>query len=286
MAIYPIKMLKDEQGQPFVPLTHISAVAGEEYTTTVLTAVKQSAGHYKITNTDLTLSLINNKVIAVKFNNVSEATMPSYLRLNSEAEKVMYQSDGTNYLDLSGFDTAVAFFTYTGGKFQLLEVGATASNAGHTITDTNGNVMTNRSVLNFKYFDVSDQPSLGATQVSNPNYMLVRTGLSSATVTGATWTSALVSGQTITTDVAGYYRITVALELNNISEVGREVGLRVGNKEVWDYQFKRFKKNMSIIIQANANTTLTPEIYIDKITSTDTITATTTVYVERLYQKV
>lgn len=286
MAIYPIKMLKDEQGQPFVPLTHISAVAGEEYTTTVLTAVKQSAGHYKITNTDLTLSLINNKVIAVKFNDVSGATMPSYLRLNSEAEKVMYQSDGANYLDLSGFDTAVAFFTYTGGRFQLLEVGATASNAGHTITDTNGNVMINRSVLNFKYFDVSDQPSLGATQVSNPNYMLVRTGLSSATVTGATWTSALASGQTITTDVAGYYRITVALELNNISEVGREVGLRVGNKEVWDYQFKRFKKNMSIIIQANANTTLTPEIYVDKITSTDTITATTVVYVERLYQKV
>lgn len=286
MAIYPIKMLKDEQGQPFVPLTHISAVAGEEYTTTVLTAVKQSAGHYKITNTDLTLSLINNKVIAVKFNDVSGATMPSYLRLNSEAEKVMYQSDGANYLDLSGFDTAVAFFTYTGGRFQLLEVGATASNAGHTITDTNGNVMTNRSVLNFKYFDVSDQPSLGATQVSNPNYMLVRTGLSSATVTGATWTSALASGQTIATDVAGYYRITVALELNNISEVGREVGLRVGNKEVWDYQFKRFKKNMSIIIQANANTTLTPEIYVDKITSTDTITATTVVYVERLYQKV
>jgi hypothetical protein len=286
MAIYPIKMLKDEQGQPFVPLTHISAVAGEEYTTTVLTAVKQSAGHYKITNTDLTLSLINNKVIAVKFNDVSGATMPSYLRLNSETEKVMYQSDGTNYLDLTGFDTAVAFFTYTGGKFQLLEVGATASNAGHTITDTNGNVMTNRSVLNFKYFDVSDQPSLGATQVSNPNYMLVRTGLSSATVTGATWTSALATGQTITTDVAGYYRITVAVELNNIGDVSREIGLRVGNKEVWDYQFKRFKKNMSIIIQANANTTLTPEIYVDKITSTDTITATTTVYVERLYQKV
>lgn len=286
MAIYPIKMLKDEQGQPFVPLTHISAVAGEEYTTTVLTAVKQSAGHYKITNTDLTLSLINNKVIAVKFNDISGATVPSYLRLNSETEKIMYQSDGTNYLDLSGFDTAVAFFTYTGGKFQLLEVGATASNAGHTITDTNGNVMTNRSVLNFKYFDVSDQPSLGATQVSNPNYMLVRTGLSSATVTGATWTSALASGQTITADVAGYYRITVAIELNNIGEVGREIGLRVGNKEVWDYQFKRFKKNMSVIIQVNANTTLTPEIYVDKITSTDTITATTTVYVERLYQKV
>jgi len=286
MAIYPIKMLKDEQGQPFVPLTHISAVSGEEYTTTVLNAVKQSAGHYKITNTDLTTSLITNKVIAVRFDDVSDATVPSYLKINSDAEHILYQSDGTNYLNLAGFDTAVAFFTYKSSKFQLLEVGATASNAGHTITDTNGNVMTNRSVLNFKYFDVSDQPSLGATQVSNPNYMLVRTGLSSATVTGATWTSALAGGQTITTDVTGYYRITVALELNNISEVGREIGLRVGNKEVWDYQFKRFKKNMSIIIQANANTTLTPEIYVDKITSTDTITATTTVYVERLYQKV
>lgn len=286
MAIYPIKMLKDEQGQPFVPLTHISAVAGEEYTTTVLIAVKQSAGHYKITNTDLTLSLINNKVIAVKFNDVSGATMPSYLRLNSETEKIMYQSDGTNYLDLTGFDTAVAFFTYSGGKFQLLEVGATASNAGHTITDTNGNVMTNRSVLNFKYFDVSDQPSLGATQVSNPNYMLVRTGLSSTTVAGATWTSALASGQTITTDVAGYYRITVAVELNNIATIGREIGMRVGGDEVWDYQYKRFKKNMSVIIYANANANITPEIYVDKLTSTDAITASTSVFVERLYQKI
>jgi hypothetical protein len=285
MAIYPIKMLKDEQGQPFVPLTHISAVSGEEYTTTVLNAVKQSAGHYKITNSDLTTSLITNKVIAVRFDDVTGATSPSYLKINNDAEHILYQSDGTNYLNLTGFDTAVAFFTYKNSKFQLLEVGATASNAGHTITDTAGNVMTNRSVLNFKYLDVSDQPGLGATQVSNPNYTFVRSGISGATVTGAAWTPVLASGQTITTDVAGYYRVTVALELNNIATVGREIGMRVGNNEVWDYQYKRFKKNMSIIIYANANASIAPEIYVDKLTSTDTITASASIFVERLYQK-
>lgn len=85
--------------------------------------------------------------------------------------------------------------------------------------------------------------------------------------------------------MAGYYRITIALELNNVATVGREIGMRVGNEEVWDYQYKRFKKNMSIIIYANANTDIAPEIYIDKLTSTDTITASATVFVERLYQK-
>lgn len=285
MAIYPIKMLKDEQGQPFVPLTHISAVSGEEYTTTVLQAVKQSAGHYKIVNPDLTMTLITNKVIAVRFNDVSDATMPSYLKLNNEVERAMYQSDGVNYIDLSGFATAVAFFVYADSKFQLLEVGATTSNAGHTITDTSGNVMTNRSVLNFKDLDVSDQPSLGATQVSNPNYMFVGTGITEETITGATWIPVLEEGQEIITKVAGYYRITIALELNNVATVGREIGMRVSNKEVWDYQYKRFKKNMSIIIYADVNTNIAPEIYIDKLTSTDTITASATVFVERLYQK-
>lgn len=286
MAIYPIKMLKDEQGNPFVPLTHISAVAGEEYTTTALNAIKQSAGHYKITNNDLTTSLLVNKVIAVRFDDVTGYTSPSYLKINNDVDKPLYQSDGINYLSLDNFDNAIAFFIYTNNRFQLLEVGATVSGGGHTITDANGNVMTNRSVLNFKYFDVSDQPSLGATQVSNPNYTLVRTGLSDEAITASTWTSALATGQTINITDAGYYRITVALELNNISAVGREIGFRVEGSEVWDYQYKRFKKNMSIIIQAAANTTLTPEIYIDKLTSTDTISATTTVYVERLYQKV
>lgn len=232
MAIYPIKMLKDEQGQPFVPLTHISAVAGEEYTTTVLIAEKQTAGHYKITNEDLTTAIITNKVIAVEFDDVSGATLPSYLKINSGNEYALYEADGINYLDLSGFDSSIAFLVYDNSKFQLLKAGVTTAGSGHTVTDTSNNVMTNRSVLNFKYLDVTDQPSLGATQVMNPNYTFIRSGLSGATVTGATWTSALASGETITVDVAGYYRVTVEIELNNVATIGREVGMRVGNKEV------------------------------------------------------
>ena len=286
MAIYPIKMLRDEQGQPFVPLTHKSAVAGEEYTTAVLNAIKQSNGHYTITNEDLTLSLITDKVVAIQFDDVTNATTPSYIRLNNENEKTLYNSDGITYLDISSFVGVVALFIYTGSQLQLLEVGATASNGGHAITDTSGNVMTHRLVLNFQDFEVSDQPSLGATRVSNPNYTIVKNGLSTETITEATWTSVLASGETITVTDAGYYRVTVTVELNNVATVGREIGIRVGGEEVWDYQYKRFKKNMSVIIYALANTTLTPEIYVDKLTSTDAITANTSVFVERLYQKV
>lgn len=165
MAIYPIKMLKDEQGNPFVPLTHITAVAGEEYTTTALNAIKQSAGHYKITNDDLTTSLLVNKVIAVRFDDVTGYTSPSYLKINNDADKPLYQSDGINYLSLDNFDNAIAFFIYTNNRFQLLEVGATVSGGGHTITDANGNVMTTRSVLHFDDAIVEDVPSNGATSV-------------------------------------------------------------------------------------------------------------------------
>ena len=66
MARYPIKMLKDESGQPFVPLTHVSAVTGEEYTTTTLNAIKQSNGHYKITNEKSKVFMTTNKKTHVK----------------------------------------------------------------------------------------------------------------------------------------------------------------------------------------------------------------------------
>ena len=85
MARYPIKMLKDESGQPFVPLTHVSAVTGEEYTTTILNAIKQSSGHYKITNEDLSTDLLNGKVIAVKFDNVTQVTLKHSFDHSSDA---------------------------------------------------------------------------------------------------------------------------------------------------------------------------------------------------------
>ena len=86
MAIYPIKLLKDEQGQPFIPLTHVNAVAGEEYTTTVLTATKQSDGHYQILNDDIDKKTITNKVVVVDFDIIGESLPTSYLGINGGTE--------------------------------------------------------------------------------------------------------------------------------------------------------------------------------------------------------
>lgn len=116
MARYPIKMLKDESGQPFVPLTHVSAVTGEEYTTTTLDAIKQTNGHYKITNEDLSTSLLNGKVIAVKFDNVNGAPAPSYLKFNNDIEYPLYQADGLNYLVITEFGASVVFLVFVNNK--------------------------------------------------------------------------------------------------------------------------------------------------------------------------
>lgn len=275
MARYPVKMLKDEQGNPFVPLTHISAVAGEEFTTSVLNAIKQSAGHYKITNDDLTLNLITNKVISVRFDDVTETTLPAYLKLNNEGEKVLYQSDGINYLDISHFDNAVAFFVYTSGRFQLLEVGATAVGGGHAITDTDGNVMTPRGVLHFDGAEVVDTPSLGATTVKT-GWISQKITLKDDVTTSGLWQPMLANA--VTLPQTGTYGIHIRFRLTDISSVGKEIGIRIkingssAECEDWRYQFKRLKTTYNFFLPLRANDTIMPELFIDNMTSTDAIT--------------
>ena len=84
MAIYPVKMLKDEDGNPFVPLTQIGAVVGEEYTTAILNATKVMNGHFRINKDTIQMSDIENKVITVQFPVINETTITSYLQLNNE----------------------------------------------------------------------------------------------------------------------------------------------------------------------------------------------------------
>lgn len=276
MAQYPIKMLKDEQGQPFVPLTHISAVAGEEYTTAVLNAVKQTPGHYKMVNVDLTMSLIAGKVIAVRFDDVSEATIPSYLKLNNENEKLLCQSDGINNLDISHFDSAVAFFVYINDKFQLLEVGATPIGGGHAITDTDGNVMTTRGVLHFDGAEVIDTPGQGATTVKTA-WISQKILLKDDTTIADLWQPMLASA--ISVPQTGTYKISIYLKMGNCSTVNREIGIRLNkngesylDNQVWKLQYKRLRDEFSFYLSLNANDTIMPELYIDNITSTSEIT--------------
>ena len=178
MARYPIKMLKDESGQPFVPLTHVSAVAGEEYTTTTLDAVKQSNGHYKIINEDLSTDLLNRKVIAVKFDNVSGAPAPSYLKFNDDTEYPLYQADGINYLVISEYGNSVVFLVLNTNKWQLLKVATDSSaSGGHGITDEDGNVMPQRNMVQFVNLKVEDIPGNGATRITNPNWVRTYNGI-------------------------------------------------------------------------------------------------------------
>ena len=75
----------------------------------------------------------------------------------------------------------------------------------------------------------------------------------------------------------------MTLEMNNISSQGREIGIKVGNEEEWIYQHNRLKHTFIIEQQLNANVSLVPQIYIDKLNSTATVEITKcSFYIEHL----
>ena len=170
MAQYPIKLMKDESGQPFVPLTSIKAVVGEEYIQTALLAEQVSTGHFVITNDKITDSDILNKIVAVSFPDEITATTNSYLKINEENEYLIYDEDGTGPLLIKDFAHVICFLMRKEDKWQLVKTGAaaTAASGGHTIVDNEGNVMPQQKVLQFKGFGVSDNASTGATVISTP----------------------------------------------------------------------------------------------------------------------
>ena len=170
MAQYPIKLMKDESGQPFVPLTSIKAVVGEEYIQTALLAEQVSTGHFVITNDKITDSDILNKIVAVSFPDEITATTNSYLKINEENEYLIYDEDGTGPLLIKDFAHVICFLMRKEDRWQLVKTGAAATTAsgGHTIVDNEGNVMPQQKVLQFKGFGVNDNPGTGATVISTP----------------------------------------------------------------------------------------------------------------------
>lgn len=170
MAQYPIKLMKDESGQPFVPLTSIKAVVGEEYIQTALLAEQVSTGHFIITNDKITDSDILNKIVAVSFPDEITATTNSYLKLNEGNEYLIYDEDGTGPLLIKDFAHVICFLMRKEDRWQLVKTGAaaTAASGGHTIVDNDGNVMPQQKVLQFKGFGVSDNAGTGATVISTP----------------------------------------------------------------------------------------------------------------------
>lgn len=273
MSRYPIKMLKDESGQPFVPLTHVMAVAGEEYTTAILIANKLSKSHYQIVNDDLNTKILKDKIIAVKFDEIGEIDNVSYLKINNDAEYPFYKADGLNPLILSGLDESVCLFTFNDNKWKLTLVGTDeGSSGGHAITDYNGSVMTQRSVLNFDGATVKDDPSNGATKIIT-NWATEKVNTITGNVSSGSWTNLLSTGISIPMD--GQYKIHTYLYFDNLTEVGKEIGVRVmkNTTEIgseWKYQYKRLRGNYTIIGDFNKGDVIIPQIYIDNLTSTNT----------------
>lgn len=284
MSRYPIKMLKDESGQPFVPLTHVMAVAGEEYTTAILNANKLSKSHYQIVNEDLNTNILINKIIAVKFTEIGEVDSTSYMKVNNGTEYPFYKADGINTLILSGLDDSVCFFTLNDNKWKLVLVGTDeSSGGGHAITNYLGNVMTQRSVLNFDGATVKDDASNGATKIIT-NWVTEKVDTITGNIASGTWTDLLTTGITVPMD--GYYRIHTFLCFSNLTEIGKEIGVRVmkstteiGNE--WKYQYKRLRGNYIILGNFIKGDVINPQIYIDNLTSTNTSNITSGyVYIE------
>lgn len=184
MAQYPIKMLKDESGKPFVPLTQINAVVGDKYIVSSFEALQASTGHFIITHNHLTDEDILNKVVAVIFPEDITPTTNSYLRLNDGENFLIYDEDGNSPLLIKDFSNVVCFLVRRLKSWQLVKTGAAAAasgSGGHTILDGEGNVLPQQGVLQFKGFGVSDSPGTGATVISTPALVNNLTTASSGT---------------------------------------------------------------------------------------------------------
>jgi hypothetical protein len=97
-------------------------------------------------------------------------TTNSYLKLNDGTEYLIYDENGTGPLLIKDFVGVICFLMKKNNAWQLVKTGAAAggSGGGHTITDNDGNVMPQQSVLQFKGFGVSDNAGIGATVISTP----------------------------------------------------------------------------------------------------------------------
>lgn len=166
MAVYPIKMMKDESGQPFVPLTSLDAVIGEKNLQYILDAVQLSPGHFRINYKDLGMKDLENTIIVVRWPEITSTVKPSYLRLNNETEVILYNGAGTEYLDLEDASNTVNMLAYDGTKW-ILTSGA-GSGSGHVITDDEGHTMEQQKILSFVGFNVENDAANRATKIINP----------------------------------------------------------------------------------------------------------------------
>lgn len=166
MAVYPIKMMKDESGQPFVPLTSLDAVIGEKNLQYILDAEELSAGHFRVNFKDLEMKDIINSIIVVRWPQITSTMKPSYLKLNNNTEAVLYDGTGKEYMDLEDASGTINLLAYDGTKW--IQATGSGSGGGHVITDGEGHSMEQQKVLSFVGFNVENDAANRATKIVNP----------------------------------------------------------------------------------------------------------------------
>lgn len=168
MATYPIKILKDESGQPFVPLTSLDAVVGEKNLQYIINATETSAGHFNINLKDVTLQDMENAVIVIRWPQISSTIKPSYLQLNDETEAILYDGNGIEYLSLEESSNTVNLFAFDGEKWILTSGAGSGGGSGHVITDELDRTLPQQKILNFIGFNVENDATNRATKIINP----------------------------------------------------------------------------------------------------------------------
>lgn len=139
--------MKDESGQPFVPLTSLDAVIGEKNLQYILDAVQVTPGHFRINDNDLRVKDITNSIIVVRWPQITSTVKPSYLQLNNNDEALLYNGTGTEYLDLEEASGTVNLMAFDGTKW--IQASGSGSGGGHVITDGEGHSMEQQKVLSF-----------------------------------------------------------------------------------------------------------------------------------------
>jgi hypothetical protein len=167
MATYPIKLMYDESGHAFVPLTSMDAVIGEKNVQYILDAVELSPGHFQIKITDMQLDKLLNTAVIVRWPQISSTVKPSYLQLNDEEEKLLYNGNGTEYLSLEEASNTINILAFSGDKW-VLASGAGTGGGGHIIANAEGNTLDQQKVLQFVGFNIENDAANRATKISNP----------------------------------------------------------------------------------------------------------------------
>lgn len=243
MAVYPIKMMKDESGQPFVPLTSLDAVIGEKNLQYILDAIQVTPGHFKIIDNDLRVKDITNSVIVVRWPQITSTVKPSYLQLNNNDEALLYNGTGTEYLDLEGASGTVNLMAFDGTKW--IQASGSGSGGGHVIIDGEGHTMEQQKALSFVGFNVENDAANRVTKIVNPTPINNLTTNESGKGSLDAYQGYILSGRTIPT--------------------GGSTGQVLAKKNGSDYQVEWVDRDSADVITSNGSVdsvvTLTYEEY-------------------------